>query len=363
MPELLFAVAFVLVTSALCSLCEAVLYSVPVSHVESLAQRGRGSGRALRQLRASIDRPIAAILILNTVANTGGAAVAGAMADRVLGTGWLVYFTTGLTLAILVFSEMIPKTAGVAYCKPLASVVARPLQALVWLLTPAIWVSRLLTRPLVKAREEHRVSDEELMTMVRLGTRSGDFKEHESVVIKNILALEARTVRDVMTPRTVVFALLSGDTVGAVRDHDRLLHYSRIPVYTTDFEDIVGLVHRRDVLRAIGNDQFDVKLEGLMTPVDFVLESTGLDEVLTTFLDRRQHLLVAIDEFGGVTGVVTLEDVLEEILGREIVDEFDQVTDLRELARKRREVAVRRQTRPLPGATGRKTPTAAEGDG
>ena len=345
MPELVTAVAVVLVTSAFCSLCEAVLYSVPVSHIESLAHAGRGSGRILQQLRAHVDRPIAAILILNTVANTGGAAVAGALADHVLGTGYLVYFTTGLTLAILVFSEMLPKTAGVVYCRPLASFLARPIQALVALLLPAIWLSRGVTRLLTRGRPDTPVTDEDLMVLVRLGTRTGHFKEHEARMIKNILALEGRDVADVMTPRTVLFALPAQATVGEVRDQPGLQSFSRIPVYEKDGDDIVGVVHRRDILTAIGDDRFDQRLEGLMSPVDFVLESTSLDVLLTRFLGRRRHLVVALDEYGGLAGVVTLEDVLEEILGKEIVDEFDQVSDLREVARLRREVALR-QRRP-----------------
>jgi CBS domain containing-hemolysin-like protein len=345
MPELVTAVAVVLVTSAFCSLCEAVLYSVPVSHIESLAHSGRGSGRILQQLRAHVDRPIAAILILNTVANTGGAAVAGALADHVLGTHYLVYFTTGLTLAILVFSEMLPKTAGVVYCRPLATLLARPIQALVALLLPAIWVSRGVTRLLTRGRPDTPVTDEDLMVLVRLGTRTGHFKEHEARMIKNILALEGRDVSDVMTPRTVLFALPAQATVGEVRDQPGLQSFSRIPVYEKDGDDIVGVVHRRDILTAIGDDRFDQRLEDLMSPVDFVLESTSLDVLLSRFLGRRRHLVVALDEYGGLAGVVTLEDVLEEILGKEIVDEFDQVSDLREVARLRREVALR-QRRP-----------------
>jgi CBS domain containing-hemolysin-like protein len=348
MPELVTAIAVVLLTSFCCSLCEAVLYSVPASHIERLIDEGRGSGRILQRLRAQIDRPIAAILILNTVANTGGAAVAGALADHALGTRYMVYFTTGLTLAILVFGEMLPKTAGVVYWRTLAALVARPIQAMVLLLTPAIWVSRGLTHLLTRGRSDTPVTDEDLMVLVRLGIRSGHFKEHEARVIKNILALEGRTVRDVMTPRTVLFTLQAQATVGEIRDEPALQNYSRFPVYGKDSDDIVGIVHGHDVLTAIGADRFDQRLEELMAPVDFVLESTSLDVLLTRILGRRRHMVVAIDEYGGLAGVVTLEDVLEEILGKEIVDEFDQVSDLREVARMRREVALGRKRSPAP---------------
>jgi magnesium and cobalt exporter, CNNM family len=343
MLHLAVAVSVVLLVSAVCSLFEAVLYSAPISHVESLAQSGRASGRIFRDLRANVDRPIAAILVLNTAANTGGAALAGAIADQVLGSAGVGYFTAAFTLAILTFSEVIPKTAGVVYARALVPAVARPLQLLVFLLAPVITLSRLLTSALSRGREEHRVSDEELMVMVRLGMRSGDIKEHEALVIKNVLSLESRRVRDIMTPRTVVFALPADMTVGEVRTQGKLSTYSRVPVYAKGVDDVVGVVHSRDVLTAVGEDRFETRLEELMRPVHFVLDSTTLDELLRAFLERRQHMVVVIDEFGGLVGVLTLEDVLEEILGKEIVDEFDQVTDLRELAKRRREGAVKRQ--------------------
>ncbi|MBN2369799.1 MAG: HlyC/CorC family transporter [Vicinamibacteria bacterium] len=352
MSELLLVVGFVLATSAFCSLCEAVLYSVPASHVESLVHEGRTSGRILREMRAEIDRPIAAILFLNTVANTGGAAVAGAIVDQLFGTNYIVYFSITFTLVILVFSEMLPKTGGVVYCRGLAPVLARPLQGMVWALRPVVWASRCITRVVSKGHEQQRVSDEELMIMVRMGMRSGDFKEHEARVIKNVLALERKAVRDIMTPRTVMFTLPAKETIGGIRERRLLQHFSRIPVYAKDNEDIVGIVHRADVLTAMADDRFDVRLEELMAPADFVLDATSLDELLATFLKGRRHMMVAIDEHGGIAGVVTLEDVLEEIIGREIVDEFDQVTDLRKMAKQRRADVLGRRSVPARASAG-----------
>ncbi len=340
MLELTLIVGLVLATSAACSLFEAVLYSVPVSHVESLARAGRTSGLVLKRLRANVDRPIAAILILNTIANTGGAAVAGAVATRVFGSAWLGTFSAAFTLAILMFSETIPKTAGVVYGKRLAPIIASPLQLLVWVLSPFIWLTRLVTQLITSDQQPHRVSDDELLMMVRLGMRSGDFKPHEALVIENILSLETKKARDVMTPRTVVFALEANSKVGEAKRDEQLLGHSRVPVYAKDFDEIVGIVHRRDVLAAIGQDRFGTTIKELMRPVHFVVDSAPLDRLLRTFLERRQHLVVVIDEFGGFAGVVTLEDVLEEILGREIVDEFDSVADLREVARRRRHATL-----------------------
>lgn len=340
MIELSLVVGLVIVTSAACSVLEAVLYSVPPGHINALDRSGRTSGRILKRLRAEVDRPIAAILSLNTLANTGGAAVAGAIATTVLGTPWV--FSAALTLGILMLSEIIPKTAGVVYSRQLASVIARPLQLLVYVFAPVIWLSRLVTKVIARDHEGDRVSDEELLVMVGLGLRSGAFKPQEAAVIQNILALETKTAHDIMTPRTVVFSLGAETTVREAAAESRLLRYSRVPVYDQNPDDVVGIVHRMDVLRAAAEDQFDVKVGELMHPAYFVVESVRLDRLLRTFLERRQHMVAVIDEFGSLDGIVTLEDVLEEILGREIVDETDQVTDLRALARRRRQETLGR---------------------
>lgn len=337
MVELAVVVALVVGTSATCSLFEAVLYSVTPGRIDALEREGRRSGNLLRQLRTDVDRPIAAILSLNTLANTGGAALAGALAASALGGGWIPYFSAAFTLAILFISEIIPKTAGVVFSSQLAGPIARPLQLLVILFAPFIWLSGKVTRLLIAAAPEHEgVSDEDLLLMVRRGLSTGDLEEHEAHVIRNILKLETTTARQIMTPRPVMVSLDTGTTLKAVADNEQLLHHSRIPVYDTDPDDVIGIVHRRDMLQAVARDEFDTTLEHLMRPVHFVVETTRVDQLLRTFLDKHLHLVVVTDEFGSVSGVVTLEDVLEEILGHEIVDEFDQVADLRAFARQQR---------------------------
>ena len=348
MLELSIVVGLVVLTSAACSLFEAVLYSVPLSQIDALERAGRPSGPILRTLRAQVDRPIAAILSLNTVANTGGAALAGAIAARVFGSVWIGYFSAAFTLAILLFSEIIPKTAGVVYARRLAGPIARPLRLLVLVFTPVIWLSRHITRLVAVGREADRVSDEDLLLIVRRGLRSGDLKPHEASVISNVLALEVKTAGQIMTPRTVLFMLHTGTSLADAAADDQLLQHSRVPIYDDDPDDIVGIVHRRDILQAAAKDEFDTTLDQLMHPVHFVVETAKLDQLLRTFLEQRQHLVIVTDEFGTVSGIVTLEDVLEEILGREIVDEFDQVADLRAFARQQR--AARRPTAPTPPA-------------
>ncbi len=336
MLELAVVVGVVVLTSGACSLCEGVLYSVSLSEIDALERAGRPSGAILRQLRSHIDRPIAAILSLNTVANTGGAALAGAIAARVFGSSSVGYFSAAFTLAILLLAEIIPKTAGVVYARRLAGPVARPIAILVVVLTPIIWLSRGVTRLVSAGKQADRVSDEDLLLMVRRGLLSGDLKPHEADVISNVLSLEVKTAAQVMTPRTVLFTLPATTTLADAAANDRLLQHSRVPVYDNDLDDVVGIIHRRDILQAAARDEFDTTLDQLMRPAHFVVEGAKLDKLLRAFLEQRQHLMVVTDEFGSVTGIVTLEDVLEEILGHEIVDEFDQVADLRAFARRQR---------------------------
>lgn len=342
MLELLVVVGLVIGTSAACSLFEAVLYSVPASRVEALDRAKRPSGRILKQMRHKVDRPIAAVLSLNTIANTGGGALAGALAAGVLGTARIWVFSVAFTLAILLFSEVLPKTVGVVYSRALAPFVARPLAWLVAIFRPLIALTQLATRVIRSEFQEHRISDDELLTMVRLGLRSGDFQPHEARVIQNVLALERRTVSEVMTPRPVVFTLGASVTVRAAAALPELDEHSRIPVYAQDPEELVGVVHKVDILKAVAEDRFETTLETMMRPISLVVAAAPLDQVLRTFLARRRHMLAVIDEFGGFAGIVTLEDVLEELIGREIVDEFDQITDLRAFARRRRQAAARR---------------------
>ena len=335
--ELVVSVSAIIVVSALCSLFEAVLYSVPISYIETLGQAGRASGRILKDLRLrSVDRPIAAILSLNTIANTGGAFIAGAAFIRVFGGEWSLYFTISLTMAVLIFSEILPKTVGVVYNRSLASITAYPLQFMVWFFAPLVALCRLVTRLFAQDHMGHEISEEEIVVMAHLGQRAGAIDPDEARLMENILSLKRKTVRDAMTPRTVVFALSADLTVEQAQREAGIWSYSRAPVYENDFEDIVGVVLRRDAFNALTEGRGHIKISELMQPVHFVAETFSLDRVLKMFLERRQHLFPVMDEYGGIAGVLTLEDVLEEILGRQIVDEFDPVADMRELARRRR---------------------------
>jgi CBS domain containing-hemolysin-like protein len=335
------AVGAVIIVSAMCSLFEAVLLSTPISHIETMAQEGKAPGRIFRSLRQDVDRPLSAILSLNTIANTGGAAIAGAAFVKVFGEHFEVHFTVMITLSVLFFSEVVPKTVGAVHNRPLSGVIARPLLALVFAFRPLIAVCRLLTRTVAGGRAYQAVSEDELISLARMGQRTGSIESVEARVIQNILSLKSKTAREVMTPRTVVFSLSESQTVQETLTS--VWRHSRVPVYASDFEDIVGIVLRSRALEALAKGEGDKVLSTLMRPVHFVVESTTLDRILQMFLDRREHLFVVIDEYGGLAGVLTLEDVLEEIIGRQIMDESDQVADLRELAHRRRQETLRRR--------------------
>ena len=336
MTELVIAVGFAIVVSACCSLFEAVLYSVPLRHIESLYREGDRAGKIFKEMRADIEKPIAAILSLNTVANTAGAAIAGSAAVAVFGSHRIALFSTLFTLAILLFSEIIPKTAGVVYGKRLMPPVAYGLKALVWLMIPWIWLSGLVTRIISRRKPEDPITGEELRIMVNLSRRSGGITMHQETAIENMLTLQRKTAKEVMTPRTVIFSLPVDLTLEQARAASEKWEHSRFPVYGRDPEDVVGVVLAKELFMALCAGKPDMKISELLRPVHFVVETAPLNLVLMDFLERREHMFVVIDEYGGLSGLITLEDILEEIIGREIVDESDQVADKQVLARNRR---------------------------
>ncbi|CAM2059334.1 HlyC/CorC family transporter [Desulfovibrionales bacterium] len=332
----IFVVA--VLASFFCSITEAMLYSLPWSFVDQLRRSGRPAGQVLFRLRVDIEKPIAAILTLNTVANAAGATLVGAAAVQEFGSEFMGPFAVLFTAVVLVVGELIPKTLGVAHARQLAPYLVQPLQWLIWLLLPIIWISGLIVRSLRSRHDIPQTTEDDIRAVVSLSLQSGRIQPSEELTIRNVLDLDQKTVREIMTPRMVIFSLPIYSTVAEAKDVPGLWHYSRIPVFDKgDTENVVGLVYRRDVLRALADDRHAMCLGELMRPVRFVVETLTLDRLLPKFLQTRVHLFVVLDEYGGIAGVVSLEDVLEEMLGREIVDETDAVEDLRELARRQRE--------------------------
>lgn len=336
MLVLILAVGFATLISFFCSLSEAALYSISWAKIEGLRREKRRSGDILFELRQDIEKPISAILTLNTVANTAGASVAGAAAASVFGTQNLLFFAIGFTVVILIFGEIIPKTVGVLYCRQVAPVLAWPIRWMVRVFSPITWLLGFVVGFVKGKSGGPQTTEEDIKAIVSLTRKAGLLKPYEELSIRNILTLDLKRVKDVMTPRTVVFSRSAHLTVSQAMPIDGMWPHSRVPVWEEDSEDIVGLVYRREVLEALAKDRHGATLAQLMKPVEFILESLTLDRALIKFLESRTHLFIVLDEYGGFSGVITLEDVLEEILGKEIVDETDQVADMRELARRRR---------------------------
>jgi CBS domain containing-hemolysin-like protein len=339
--QLCLSVGFAVIVSALCSVFEAALYSLPMSQVEITGRSHKRIGKILSDLKKDIHRPITAILTLNTIANTAGAAVAGAAAAAVFGDQSMLWFSASFTMAILLFSEILPKTLGVAYCRGLAVWIAYPLHWMVVLLSPFVFLIQALVRLLPSRGDGLLVSAEEIQALARQSQKSGEISMQERRVITNIIDLKNKTVRQVMTPLPVTFMLDAGLPVSrAVHMKDSLNMHSRVPVYGKNRDDVVGVVLRKDILTCAARGEKDKLLRELMEPAHFVPETGRLSGVMLEFFERHKHLFIVVDEYGAVTGVVSLEDILEEIMGREIIDESDKAADLREMARRRRGASV-----------------------
>jgi CBS domain containing-hemolysin-like protein len=334
--QLLLAFSASILVSAFCGLCEAILLSISPGQIEALSKSGKASGHILSKLKNRIHQPITAILILNTIASTAGAAITGALAAKVFGEQHLILFSAVFTLAILVCAEILPKTLGVSYGKSLAGMVALPIKWITILFTPLILIIQSIMRLLPTQKNQNQIPSEEILALVSLGLKSGHIEPQEERVIKNILSLKDKSAWQIMTPRTVTFSLSENLNLAQAKEFRQWNLHSRVPVYGSDPDDVVGIVLRKDLLLKITENQDDLLLSDIMQPVHFIPESIALTSVLLDFFERHQHLFAVVDEYGAFTGVISLEDVIEEIVGREIMDETDKTMDMRELARKQR---------------------------
>ncbi len=353
MFALIITTILVVGISALCSTTEAMLYSVSWTHIEKLKEEKRPVGDILSELRTQVDQPITAVLTLNTIANTAGSAAAGALTTVILGPQHLLWYTTLLTLLILVFGEILPKTYGVVYANQVSVILAYPLKGLMTVLKPLIFISSTITGMITKGKSSPEATEDDIRIMTHMSAKSGEIQAFEEQAITNILLLDTKTVHDIMTPRTVVFSLPIDTPIIEALKVDKLWSFSRIPVYKENNEDIVGIVTRRDLSMYYSNSKDkepdpSITLESIMQEITFVPESQSLDKILLKFLNSRSHLFAVLDEYGGLAGVISLEDILEEMLGHEIIDDSDMAADLQETAKKtglerRRKGIARRQ--------------------
>ncbi len=342
----MLAIVIVVVLSAgisfMCSLMEAALYAVPMSKIEGMVANGVRGSRRLRALREKVDLPISAILTFNTIGNTVGGMILGVMVGRQFGDDpfyTLFVFPTGFTLIILVFSEIIPKTLGVVFAETIAPKSALLIQILIAVLYPFVLMSQYITAKIRTAgAEQATVKEEDIITLSQIGADEGSLLPKEAQWVQNALKLNDKTAHDIMTPRTVVYTLPAELRLTDVKAHSKHWTHSRLPICEDNNPDkIVGLVYRRDVFDTLLQKQReelgDMTLRDLMLPVEMIPESLNAHSILQRFLEKRQHLFVVTDEHGGLEGVLTLEDVIEEMLGEEIVDHHDLHEDMQAYAR------------------------------
>jgi CBS domain containing-hemolysin-like protein len=350
MLTLVAVVLLVLISSGLCSGSEAALLSVPLSKARQLAETGGPAARALLVLRERLTRPISAIVILNNVANIAGSMMVAAVATQVLGDAWLGIFSGVMTLLIILFSEILPKSLGERYAIEVSLALSRPLLALVWVLTPVLWLVEKITEPL-RGGELKTTDEAEIRFLVRTGTHEGEIEPDESEMILNVFRLNDVTARDILTPRVAMSTLPVDARLAEVRRELEESQHSRMVVVGEDIDDVRGLVLRVDLLVALAHDRDHDPVVDYLYDVLFVPETERADHLLSRFQREKQHLAVVTGPYGGVSGVVTLEDVLEVITG-EIVDETDLAVDLQEVARRRAMAMARRRNGGRAGTPG-----------
>ncbi len=330
-------IAYVLIAlgfSFLCSIGEAVILSVTTAHISLLEQEGKALGRLLHELKEDINKPLAAVLTLNTIAHTVGAAGAGAQAASVFGSAYVGVASAVLTFLILVFSEIIPKTLGAHYWRALAPVTAYGLKFLVRLLYPFVMLSERITRGIAHGPTLSGFNRREFAAMAEVSAREGKIAEQEVNLLKNILMLRETRVHDAMTPRTVVFSLPEQLHVQEFFHKYDQVRFSRIPIYRDDPDQVTGFVLRSDLLLAQARGNSHNPLRVYRREITVLMDSFSLSLALDELLRRRSHILLVVDEYGTMKGILTLEDVLETMLGLEFVDEGDQTVDMQQLARR-----------------------------
>lgn len=333
MALLLFYVCLALGVSFLCSIMEAVLLSTSASYALRLEQDRPRLGKKLQEYKNDIDKPLAAILSLNTIAHTVGAAGAGAQAASVFGDAYIGVISAVLTFLILVFSEIIPKTLGAAHWRELNPVVIRLLGFTILSMWPLVKMAELLTRVLTKNKQEKLVHRDEFIALAELGNKEGIFHRYESRVLQNLFFFRDIRTRDIMTPRTVVFALPESKTVSECLSENERFNFSRIPVYGENLDDIKGFVLKSDIFRA-GHDNQEYTLKELCRPIIVFPGDLTLHDMFEKMMNDSNHIALVVDNYGGTEGIVTMEDFIETLLGLEIVDEIDTAEDMQEIARK-----------------------------
>ena len=330
--------------SALCSMLEATLLSTPLSFITGLEDQGVKGAKRLKKLKQHSDRPISAILCLNTIANTVGASIVGSLVYEVYGDAIVGIFSTVFTLAILIFSEIIPKTIGTSYWRTLALPASAIINGMIFITFPLVWVLEKLTGLISSRSTQISVSREDISAMVSVATEEEVIEKEEKKMIQNLLKLDELTAHEIMTPSAVVEMAEGNMTIREFYDSE--LSHSRIPVYDEENDEyVIGYVLRQEILEKMAEDKFSTRLNDIIRPILTFSEEDSVADIWEKFLEKKEHISVILDEYGSVRGIVTLEDVIETMLGHEIVDEKDEVVDMQEYAKEQWEKAQKEMMR------------------
>jgi CBS domain containing-hemolysin-like protein len=336
MIGLIVSIILIISISALCSLLEALVLSSSTSEIETLKATYPKRGVLLERFRVEIEETSSAILTLNTIANVIGALWIGSQAAKLFDGEHMIFFSIAFTIALLIFSEILPKNIGVLYRRSLQSVVVYPLYAVRLIATPLSWICKHTVRFFLGGHTPKKEdSDEAIIMLAKKSAQEGSLSSEESDMIRNTLAIGDLTVGSIYTPRTVVFSLESHHTVESALVDNPNPPFARIPVFEGSIDRCVGIVRRQDLLAAKNRGEGHLPIGSLMSSVIFVPENASIASALKLALKEHQQILIVVDEFGSTAGVLTMEDIVEAILGQEIIEQGDLAVDMRELARKK----------------------------
>ena len=321
--------------SFLCSILEAVLMSTPVSFITMKEGEGDKAASLLLKYKQDSSRPLAAILSLNTIANTIGAAGVGRQATLVFGSEWFGVVSAVTTILILIFSEIIPKTIGTSYWKSLSGFTARTIRVLIFILFPIVMCIEWFQKLISPKSNDNSVSREEIGAMADVAEESGELEEDENEIIQNLINIDTLTAREAMTPRVVAAIAPESMTIKRFYKDRRFLHHSRIPVYNDNDEYITGYILRMDALQLMAEDKYEMTLGDIRRDIESFTEDTAIDVIWDEMLKKKEQVAIIINEYGSFQGIITMEDVIETVLGDEIVDERDEIVDMQEFAREK----------------------------
>ncbi|NUN10080.1 MAG: DUF21 domain-containing protein [Ignavibacteriaceae bacterium] len=335
MIELFLYLFLALFVSFACSIVESVLLSTPITFLKVKEEQGHKSASDFIALKEKIDRPLSAILSLNTVAHTVGAAGVGAQATIVFGEAYFGLVSAILTILILVLTEIIPKTIGARYWRELSLFSGFVIRFMIFITYPLVIASAYITKMISKNKAEQTVSREELSALANIGEEEGVFGEKENKIIQNLIRLKGLKVSEIMTPRVVAAVADEEMTLEEFLENKEYLHFSRIPVYSVNVESISGYVFRQTIFEMLAEDNVGLKLKDIKRDIVVVHDRRPVFDVWELLLEKKEHIALIIDEYGGMEGIVTMEDIIESLLGFEIIDEKDSITDMQQYAKER----------------------------